>query len=65
MPKPAIIERAYELAGSGRCCGIADIIKELKSENYANVAEHFYGVSIRQALTRICVDARKADKPGP
>jgi len=55
---PSIIERAYELAASGRYHDVEDIRRCLSLEGYLNVLEHTAGGHIRQALLGLCRDAR-------
>jgi hypothetical protein len=45
-----ILERAFDLAGSGSCRTISDLEKQLKREGYSQVAAHLSGLSIRRQL---------------
>ncbi len=53
------LERAYELARSGECSGVADIRDTLNKERFSDVAGQLYGPTIQKQLTRICREARK------
>lgn len=52
----ATIERALELARSGRCRSVRDIADQLKRESHASPEQHLAGVSIRRQL----IEAMKA-----
>ena len=56
---PSIIERAFELATSGRFTSVAQIEQTLKSENYEGVRSHLGGRSIRQQIKSLI-----AQRPG-
>jgi hypothetical protein len=62
MSKPPILERAFALAQSGRCTGIDDIRRTLKSEQYGSIDEHLAGPSIRRQLNELCAAAKRADQ---
>jgi hypothetical protein len=47
------IERAYELARSGSCRKLTDVVATLKRERYDSVDAHLAGASIRQELRRL------------
>ena len=48
------LERAYELARSGRCRTIGDIKHALSSEGYERVADALYGRTLGAALRKLC-----------
>jgi hypothetical protein len=54
-----IIERAYQLARSGKCVNLGDIRNRLKSERFdpGAIRDHFTGKIIRGELTRLCKEA--------
>lgn len=57
-----LVERAYQLARSGACQGVADIKKGLRAEGFANaeVLSQLYGATIAGDLRRLCAAARLA-----
>lgn len=61
------LERAFEMANSGQCHGISDIVKGLKAEGHG--AQQIEGESLRRQLRAICVRAVKerteASQVGP
>lgn len=59
VERPTTIERAFELARSGRCSNVADIAATLKRERHEAVDAHLAGPSIRQSLRTTCEAARK------
>ncbi len=61
----SVIERAYELARSGRCHNVAEVSSRLKQERYESVEAHLAGPSIRRELRRICSEASKSARPVP
>ena len=58
--KPTTLERAFELARSGECTGVAQIRVRLRAEGYRDGQPHTSGQSIRKQLDKICVEAQKA-----
>ncbi len=58
--RPTTLERAYELARSGQCAGVADIREALKRENCLDIMGQLYGPTTQKQLSRICKEARKA-----
>jgi uncharacterized tellurite resistance protein B-like protein len=56
----SILERAYELAGSGACRSVEELAKRLKQEQYEAVDTHLGGSSLRKELRRICAETRAA-----
>jgi hypothetical protein len=61
----SIIERAFELARSGRCHNVAEVSAKLKQERYESVEAHLAGPSIRKELRRICAEASRNEPPAP
>jgi hypothetical protein len=53
-PRPSTVERAFELARSGDCQGVADIVSALKRERHESVDAHLAGPSLRRDLRRLC-----------
>jgi hypothetical protein len=60
-PAPSIIERAFQLARSGGCAKIDDIIRRLKKERFDFVDAHL-STSLRRDLRKIISEARAAKK---
>ena len=54
-----VVERAFELARSGDCAGVAAIRLQLKVEGYAagEVSSHLQGRSIAASLVKLCREA--------
>jgi hypothetical protein len=52
------LERAYQLARSGKCAGVREIKERLLTEGFQNVFGQLYGSTITKALRRLCVAAR-------
>ena len=59
-----IIERAYELARSGKFVDVQEIRLRLRDEGYAvsEIRDHLEGSAIRAALTEICETHQSAKK---
>jgi hypothetical protein len=62
-PPPPIIERAYELARSGKFTGVREICEHLFAEGYRDLDLHFEGAGLRADLARACRRARDEDEP--
>lgn len=56
--RPSTVERAYELARSGKCLKIEDLVRQLKAEGFEAVEAHMSGSSIRAELRQLCKAAR-------
>jgi len=56
---PSTVERAYQLAGSGRCRSVDEIRLRLKAERHDQVEAHLAGRAIRGDLRKLC-DAQRA-----
>lgn len=52
--KPTTIERAYEMARSGKAATIEQIIKCLEYEGYFQVRSQLTGVALRKTLNALC-----------
>jgi len=50
-----IVERAYELAASGRCTSVKEIRARLKAERFtaAAISAHFAGLDLRRRLKAV------------
>ena len=58
MPAVSTVERAFELARSGRCDGVEAIRKQLSVEGYLDARPQICGPSLIRELTTLCRDAR-------
>ena len=50
---PSLIERAYQLAGSGRAKTLVELKKLLEREGYTSVASQLTGPSLRSQLRKL------------
>ena len=57
---PSTIERAYELARSGKYRSVVEIGLQLKAERHDSVEAHLSGPSIRRDLRRLCAEAQRS-----
>ena len=50
-----LVERAFELAGSGACATVKDICRRLKRESFTvgEIDDHLRGKVLRQQLTQV------------
>ena len=58
--RPTTLERAYELARSGRFAGVADLKRRLKDEGFTDVDGQLYGRALQSDLRRLCREASAA-----
>ena len=56
--RPTAMERAYELARSGACAGVADIKTRLRAEGLAE--DQIFGPRLLAELRGLCNAAREA-----
>lgn len=59
-----VIERAFELARSGRCPNLDDLRRRLQQEGYYGVEEHLRGTMLRRQL-RALIQGAAAASPAP
>jgi hypothetical protein len=52
------VERAFELAASGRCATMAELRRQLQRENFASVNEHLASRSLRRQLDELILRSR-------
>ncbi|RST29419.1 hypothetical protein HMF7854_00150 [Sphingomonas ginkgonis] len=57
MRRPAAVERAFQLARSGQCRSVAEIIRKLPEEDRQAVELHLATPAARRELILICSDA--------
>lgn len=55
---PGVIQRAYELARSGRCRGVQEIRTALKREGFEAVDMQLEGRMLRMELSKLCREPR-------
>ncbi|HMJ94054.1 MAG TPA: hypothetical protein VK472_08145 [Allosphingosinicella sp.] len=55
------VERAFQIARSGSCGGMSELVQMLKGERFEAVDEHLSGQSIRRDLRRAWESAGAAD----
>jgi hypothetical protein len=54
------LERAFDLARSGKCIGLADLIRHLRSEGY--VARQIEGPHLKKQLAGLIKEAKSAHR---
>jgi hypothetical protein len=59
MHTATTLERAFVLARSGTCAGVADIRLTLKRERYEQVEAHLAGPAIGRQLRILCETAQR------
>jgi hypothetical protein len=57
MTRSAAVERAFNLARSGQCRSVAEIIRRLPEQDRATVQAHLGAPMARRELILICSDA--------
>jgi hypothetical protein len=64
--RPSVVERAFEIAKSGKVANTAELRKQLTAEGYTNNAQFLAGRSLSNQLTRMIAEARmaKANRAG-
>ena len=58
--RPGVIERAFQIAKSGKVGNIKDLRTQLAEEGYSNVTVVLTGRSLRQQISRMIVEAKAA-----
>jgi hypothetical protein len=59
-PRPSIIERAFQLAGSGDCADISDLRGRLAQEGYRAVESCIRGTALLHQLRYLISSSRTA-----
>lgn len=54
-----LVERAFELAGSGTCHNMQELGSRLRAEGYVQVSSHLDAISLRRQLKGLIVEARR------
>jgi hypothetical protein len=62
--RPTTLERAYELARSGRCRTVSEIKQALSSEGFERVQDSLYGQTLTSALRKLCQEHYIAEPEG-
>jgi hypothetical protein len=57
MTRPAAIERAFDLARSGQCRSVSEIIRRLPVEDREAVEAHLAQPNARRELILLCSEA--------
>jgi hypothetical protein len=57
MTSGAAIERAFELARSGQCRSVSEVIRHLPPEDRAAVEAHLDQPNARRELIQMCAEA--------
>jgi hypothetical protein len=57
---PTTLERAFDLAGSGRFDSLEGLRRQLRAEQLTNIDGHLAGAQIRRQLRGIISDRRRA-----
>lgn len=66
MSRPThTVERAYQIAKSGRCVELRDVRRQLIQEGYEGVEAHLSGTSIRRELQALIKAARQPRMADP
>jgi hypothetical protein len=58
--RPSVIERAFQVAKSGKVANIAELRAQLAKEGYSNVAMALTGRALGQQISRMIIEARSA-----
>jgi hypothetical protein len=58
--RPGVIERAFQVAKSGKVGNIKDLQTQLAGEGYSNLIVVLSGRSLRQQISRMIIEARTA-----
>jgi hypothetical protein len=61
---PATIQRAYEIARSGDCTSLDELVQQLKTEQFEGVDMHIASASVRRDLRQISQSARRHETRG-
>jgi hypothetical protein len=56
--RPSVVERAFQIAKSGKVANVSALRMQLTSEGYANNAQTLAGRSLSNQLARLIVEAR-------
>ena len=57
--RPSALERAFQLANSGKCNSVKEISIKLEAEGYEGSKQQLSGPVLRRQLTNLCIEAQK------
>jgi len=57
--RPNTVERAFELASSGECHQISDILTRLKREGYGDARRHLDGAGLQRQLRELIAKSER------
>ena len=58
--RPGVVQRAFEIARSGKVATVADLHAALTAEGYAHTKQSLAGRSVSNQLARMIVEARNS-----
>jgi hypothetical protein len=61
--RPSVIERAFQIAKSGKAASVIELREILTAEGYSNSAQSLAGRPISSQLTRLITAARLTNGP--
>ncbi len=61
--RPGVVQRAFQIAKSGKVANITALRKQLTAEGYANSAQSLAGRSLSNQLSRMIAEARMKVAP--
>ena len=61
---PTTLQRAYEIARSGECTSLDELVQQLKTERYEGVDVDIACASVRRDLRQISQSARRHETKG-
>ena len=61
---PTTLQRAYEIARSGECTSLDELVQQLKTEQFEGVDVHVASASVRRDLRQISQSARRHEARG-
>ena len=64
--RPGTVERAFQLASSGKFAGVSEVRKQLSVEGYPDANAQLAAISLRRQITSLCFESRGlAPRPLP
>jgi hypothetical protein len=61
---PTTLQRAYEIARSGECTSLDELVQQLKTEQFEGVDVHIASASVRRELRQLSQSARRHETRG-
>ena len=61
---PTTLQRAYEIARSGECTSLDELVQQLKAERFEGVDVQIASASVRRDLRQISQSARRHEARG-